>query len=130
MGSISNLSGLAWMFSVRYTRTPSRCSPSRAGSAATRPQHSMSSRSRAWAINSSSSAPEMRKRSPPHGRVEVLDLIDRQRVDAAGQVLPAVVGDHEHDVALVELARDAHGDAGDGAAGHAGEDALLVQQPA
>src|SRR5258708_21771725 len=65
---------------------------------------------------------------PPDGRLEVLDLVDRQRVDAAGEVLPAVVGDDEHDVALVELARDAHRDRGDCAGRDAGEERLLVEQ--
>ena len=65
---------------------------------------------------------------PPDGRVEVLDLVDRQRVDAAGQVLPAVVADDEDDVALVHLAGDAHRDRGDRAGRDAGEQALLVEQ--
>src|SRR3954468_17546997 len=68
--------------------------------------------------------------SPPHGGVEILDLVDRTSVDARGQVLPAVVADDEHDVALVQLAGDAHRDRRDGARGDAGEDALLVEQPA
>src|SRR4051794_16524996 len=67
--------------------------------------------------------------SPPDGGVEILDLVDRTSVDARGQVFPAVVADDEDDVALVELAGDAHGDRGDGAGGDAGEDALLVEQP-
>src|ERR1035437_8108936 len=67
---------------------------------------------------------------PPDRRLEVLDLVDLQRVDAAREVLPAVVADHEHDVALVELARDAHRDARDRATGDAREQALLVEQPA
>src|SRR4249920_1902464 len=65
---------------------------------------------------------------PPDGRVEVLDLLDRLRVDARGEVLPAVVGDQEDDVAALELAGDAGGDGGDGAGRDAGEDALLVEQ--
>ena len=44
---------------------------------------------------------------PPDGGVEVRDLVDRQRVDAAREVLPAVVADDEDDVALVHLAGDA-----------------------
>src|SRR3954469_12653117 len=68
--------------------------------------------------------------SPPDGGVEILDLGDRTSVDARGQVFPAVVADDEHDVALVQLAGDAHRDRGDGARGDAGEDALLVEQPA
>src|SRR5215210_5672577 len=66
--------------------------------------------------------------SPPHGGVEVLDLLDRTSVDPRGQVFPPVVADDEDDVALVELPGDAHGDRGDGPRGHAGEDPLLVEQ--
>src|SRR6185437_6940406 len=66
--------------------------------------------------------------SPPNGGVEVLDLLDGQGVDAARQVLPAVVGDDEHDIALVQLAGDAHRHARDRAGGDAREDALLVEQ--
>src|SRR5690606_16798023 len=51
--------------------------------------------------------------SPPECRFEVLDLFDRLRVDAAGEVFPAVVADDEDDVALVHLVRDAHRDARD-----------------
>src|SRR3954451_22175439 len=72
----------------------------------------------------------LRGGSPPDGGVEVLDLVDRTSVDPRGQVLPAVVADDEDDVALVQLAGDAHGDRRDGARGDAGEDALLVEQPA
>src|SRR5437763_1005747 len=67
--------------------------------------------------------------SPPDGRVQVLDLVHRPRVDARRQVLPAVVAHDEHDVALVELFGDPHGDRGNRARGDAGEDALLVEQP-
>src|SRR4051794_11209279 len=67
---------------------------------------------------------------PPHGGVQVLDLLHRTRVDPGGEVLPAVVADDEHDVALLELPRDPHGDRGDGARRPPGEDALLVEQPA
>src|SRR4051794_15895327 len=38
---------------------------------------------------------------PPNGGVQIRDLVDGQRVDARGEVFPAVVADHEHDVALV-----------------------------
>src|SRR5664280_3394787 len=65
-------------------------------------------------------------RLPPHGGVEVRDLVDGQRVDAAREVLPAVVADDEHDVALVELAGDPDSDARDRAAGDAGEDPCLL----
>src|SRR3954452_22600321 len=68
--------------------------------------------------------------SPPHGGVEILDLVDRTSVDARGQVLPAVVADDEHDVALVELAGDPHGDRRDRAGRDAGEQDLLVEEPA
>src|SRR5712664_1900454 len=99
------------------------------------PQHSASYSSLAWAISSSSRAGSMtmgrrRVRLPPDGRLEILDLVDRHGVDAAREVLPAVVGDHEDDVALVELAGDPHGDARDRAAGDSREQALLVEQPA
>src|SRR3954451_23425256 len=66
--------------------------------------------------------------SPPQRRLQRLDLLDRLGVDAARQVLPAVVGHDEHDVALVELARDAVRDARDGPRRDAGEHALLVEQ--
>src|SRR5579884_1161416 len=65
---------------------------------------------------------------PPDRGVEVLDLLDGAGVDPAREVLPAVVADDEGDVALVELARDAHGDARDGAAGDPCEEALFVEQ--
>src|SRR3982751_6362044 len=65
---------------------------------------------------------------PPDGGVEVLDLLDRLRVDAGGEVLPAVVGDQEDDVAGVELTGDAMGDRGDRAGRDTGEDALLLEQ--
>src|SRR4051794_39692180 len=68
--------------------------------------------------------------SPPDGGVEILDLVDRTSVDARGQVLPAVVADDEDDVALVQLAGDAHGDRRDRARRDAGEHALLVEEPA
>src|SRR5262249_42573944 len=73
-------------------------------------------------------APFRRADLPPNRRVEVLDLLDRLRVDAGGEVLPAVVGDDEDDVAALELAGDAVGDRGDRTGGDAGEDALLVEQ--
>src|SRR5947207_10220024 len=123
--STSKRSGLAAMFTARCTVAACMRRPA---STATTPQHSLGASSRAWEISSSSSGREMSTPSPPDGRVQVLDLLQRQRVDAAGEVLPAVVGDHEHDVALVQLSRDAHGDAGDRAAGDAREDALLVEQ--
>src|SRR5829696_8380240 len=66
--------------------------------------------------------------SPPHGGVEVLDLVDRSSVDARRQVLPPVVTYDEHDVPLVELVGDAHRDRGDRPRRHAGEDPLLVEQ--
>jgi hypothetical protein len=50
-------------------------------------------------------------------------------VDARGEVPPAVVSDDEDDVAAVELAGDPDGDRGDRAGAHAGEEALLVEQP-
>src|SRR3954463_2836696 len=65
---------------------------------------------------------------PPDRGVEVLDLLHALRVDAARQVLPAVVAHDEDDVALVELARDAHGDRGDRPRRDAREQALLVEQ--
>src|SRR4051794_13710136 len=65
---------------------------------------------------------------PPERRLQRLDLLDGLGVQAAGEVLPAVVGDDEDDVALVELGGDAVRDAGDRARGDAGEDALLVEQ--
>src|SRR3954453_6647590 len=68
--------------------------------------------------------------SPPQRRFERLELVDGLGVQPAGEVLPAVVGDDEYHVALVELSCDAMGDPRDGARGDAGEDALLVQQPA
>src|ERR1700692_2394182 len=110
-------------------------------SPATTPQTSFSGSASAWVISASRSSLEIFMLGgqpyggwpaglPPDGRVEILDLVDRQRVDAARQVLPAVIGDEEHDVALVQLARDPHGDARDRATGDAREDALLVEQPA
>src|SRR5258708_20677326 len=82
---------------------------------ATSPQTSLPGSSRACATTRSSSCLEIliavwrlgAAGLPPDGRLEVLDLVDRQRVDAAGGVLPAVVGDGEHDVALVEPAPEA-----------------------
>src|SRR2546421_312541 len=65
---------------------------------------------------------------PPNGGVQVRDLVDREGVDPGGEVLPAVVADHEDDVALVELAGDAHRDRGDRARGDPGEQALLLEQ--
>src|ERR1700753_787490 len=70
-------------------------------------------------------APGALSRLPPDGGVEVLDLLEGLGVDAGGEVLPAVVGDQEDDVAGVELTGDAGGDAGDRAAG---EDALLLEE--
>src|SRR5215210_3604755 len=70
------------------------------------------------------------RRSPPDRGVEVLDLLDALGVDAARQVLPAVVADDEDDVALVELARDPHRDRGDRPRRDAREQALVVEQPA
>src|SRR4029078_2467474 len=67
---------------------------------------------------------------PPDRGVEVLDLLHGTRVDAARQVLPAVVAHDEDDVALVHLARDADGDRGDRAGGDAREHALLVEEAA
>src|SRR3954465_9733843 len=49
-------------------------------------------------------------RLPPVLGVEVLDLLHGLRVDAARQVLPAVVAESGSDVALVEIAGDADGD--------------------
>src|SRR5439155_12461975 len=130
--STSNRSGLAAVLTARYTRAARGAEPPSEWSACTAitPQHSLGASSRAWAISSSSSAREMSNGSPPYSRVNVFDLVDGQRVDAAREVLPAVVGHDEHDVALVQLAGDAHGDARDGAARDASEDALLIQQPA
>src|SRR6266571_1566284 len=76
----------------------------------------------------SSSGPTWKGISPPHRGVEVLHLVHRQRVDAAGEVLPAVVGHDEDDVALVELAGDPHRHRRDGPGRNAGEDALVVEQ--
>src|SRR5438093_717397 len=76
----------------------------------------------------SSSGPTWKGISPPHRGVEVLHLVHRQRVDAAGEVLPAVVGHDEDDVALVELTGDPHRHRRDGPGRDAGEDALLVEQ--
>src|SRR5471032_1991176 len=59
---------------------------------------------------------------PPQRALEVLDLVEGPRVEAAREVLPAVVGDDEDDVALVELAGDPHGDARNRARGDARED--------
>src|SRR3954462_12896077 len=67
--------------------------------------------------------------SPPQRRFERLELVDGLGVQPAGEVLPAVVGDDEYHVALVELSRDAMGDACDGPGRHAGEHALLLEQP-
>src|ERR1700733_3009251 len=138
IGSISNFSALAWMFSARYTRVAVLSPPSPASAAATTPQHSIAGFSSACATICSSRssaifirAPDRRRSGPalpPDRRVQVLDLLDGQRVDDAGQILHAVVGADEHDVALVELARYAHGDARDGAAGHSREHALVVEQ--
>src|SRR3954454_6740227 len=55
----------------------------------------------------------------------VLELLDRLVVDARAEVLPAVVGGDEDDVALVQLARHAHADGRDRARGDAHEEALL-----
>src|SRR4051794_32378264 len=65
---------------------------------------------------------------PPQRGFQSLNLFYRLGVDTTGQVLPPVVGDDEHHIALVHLARDAVRDAGDRTAGDAGEDALLVEQ--
>src|SRR3954451_22877435 len=71
-----------------------------------------------------------RTSSLPEARLleRLLELLDRLRVDARAEVLPAVVGHHEDDVALVELARDPDRHAGDGAARDAHEEALLLEQ--
>src|SRR5438270_11154023 len=124
-GSTSKRSGLAAVLLARCTSAATGGLP---GSTATTPQHSLGASASACSISASSSAGTMSTRSPPHCRVQVLDLLDGERVDAARKVLPAVVGDDEHDVALVELARYAHGDARDRAAGDAREQALLVEQ--
>src|SRR4051812_17852088 len=71
---------------------------------------------------------QMKLRLPPQRRLERLDLLDRLGVQAAREILPAVVGDDEDDVALVELPGDAVCDARDRARRDAGEDALLVEQ--
>src|SRR3954454_2313572 len=57
-----------------------------------------------------------------------LELFDRLRVNAGAQVLPAVVGRDEDDVALIDLARDAYRDRRYGAGGDAHEEALLLEQ--
>src|SRR3954453_10634377 len=67
---------------------------------------------------------------PPDGGVQVFDLVDRPSVDAGGQVLPPIVAHDEHNVPLVEFVRDAHRDGRNGTRRDAGEDALLVEQPA
>src|SRR5579862_1563024 len=65
---------------------------------------------------------------PPDGRVQVLDLVERPGVDPGGEVLPTVIRNDEDDIALVQLARDPHGDARDRPRRDAGEQALLVEQ--
>src|SRR3954466_50083 len=60
---------------------------------------------------------------PPDRGIEVLDLLHRLGVDAARQVLPAVVADDEDDVALVQLAGDPHRDRRDRAGRDADEHA-------
>src|SRR3954452_796908 len=71
-----------------------------------------------------------RTSSLPEARLleRLLEFLDRLRVDARAEVLPAVVGHDEHDIALVELARDPHRHAGDGAARDAHEEALFLEQ--
>src|SRR3954452_22546137 len=110
IGAISNRSALAWVLCARYTRV-AVLSPPSDGRTAITPQHSTRGSSGACATICSTSsgailtcASGVRRRRraparglPPDGRVQVLDLLDRERVDAAGEVLPAVVGDHEHD---------------------------------
>src|SRR4051794_12599795 len=87
-----------------------------------------------WSVEGSGSDPTPVRRCsgafglPPDRGVEVLDLLHGLGVDAARQELPAVVADDEDDVALVELARDAHRDRRDRAGRDAGEEALLVEQ--
>src|SRR5579859_3229137 len=107
IGSTSKRSGLSAALLARCTSVASSGSP---GATATTPQHSFGASASACSIKASSSAGSMSTRSPPHRRVQVLDLLDGKRVDAAREVLPAVVGDDEDDVALVELAGDTHGD--------------------
>src|SRR2546423_14632360 len=58
----------------------------------------------------------------------LLELLDRLRVDARAEVLPAVVGHDEHDVALVELGRHAVRHARDRAARDSHEEPLLLEQ--
>src|SRR3954464_1592156 len=70
----------------------------------------------------------VRRRLPPNCGIEVFDLLDRLGVDAGREVLPAVVGNQEDNVAAVALAGDAGGDARERPRGGAGEDALLVEQ--
>src|SRR5258707_12510602 len=87
---------------------------------ATSPQTSLPGSSRACATTRSSSCLEIliavwrlgAAGLPPDGRLEGLHLVDRQRVDSAGGGLPAPVGDDEHHVAPLELARGAHRDRG------------------
>src|SRR5205085_11245355 len=68
-------------------------------------------------------------RLPEGGRLErALELLERPRVDARAEVLPAVVGDDEDHVALVELVRRAHRDRGHGTRRDADEQALLGEQ--
>src|SRR5436190_22794702 len=65
---------------------------------------------------------------PPNGGIYALELLDRLRVDAGGEVLPTVVRSDADHVALVELGGDAHGDRRDRAGGYAGEEPLLPEQ--
>src|SRR5689334_7737481 len=112
---------------VGRRRRPRRWSPSaarRARPGARRPAR-RADRTRPRAAHP---RPAGRVYSPPDGRVQVFELVDRRRVEAGREVLPAVVADDEDDVALVELVRDPDRDACDRAGADTREDALLVKQ--
>src|SRR5207237_8911735 len=71
-----------------------------------------------------------RPRVPEGSRVErVLELLERPRADARAQVLPAVVGDDEDHVALLELVLGANRDRGDGTRRDTDEQPLVGEQP-
>src|SRR5215208_5891874 len=87
-----------------------------------------------WTTSSKKSArPRSRCPSPSRSLPErpglehalCLQLVDRLRVDAGAEVLPAVIGRDEHHVAPVKLGRDARGDRRDRPARDAEEEALL-----
>ena len=61
-----------------------------------------------------------------HHSLLLVDLLALPEV--GGEVLPAAVGEHADDDALLELAREPAGDVQDGAARDAGEDALALEE--